>query len=560
MCPKGDDPLTVNQEYREISLEVTGTMSGSIGFEFHGETTMIALAGASSQECTAALKTARRFNNIGCEFVYISHNDYIFKITFYSWPTIPAENNIHTHEGNPSISEFFCDRSSASADIICSFKDIISNNIREHVYCANRGICDFTMGKCKCSEGYGGLACTDVTYAITQGSNFVPGMLVNVYGPNYASSALQVVSEKSMAPDFYLMEAIAHSDQLFFVRGDGLVAANQLLITKAGISIQYGGLTVMRGGVTVTDDGVNIYYTQNSGNILSVSSTNPYFSTDAAVYISTVASNRAHYLIKAKNAGITRFSVRSDGLLQVHTGGMWVTGGATIYSGGLRVTGGATIYSGGVVVTTSGLSVAFGGLTVTSGGSIMSGGFTVTGGATIRSGGLTVDINGFRVTAGGATIHAGGLTVDAAGASIYAGGLTVTTGVTIYTAGLKVTGGASINSAGLTATGGITVWNAGISVTGGLSVQLGGLSVTGGATVYNLGLSVTGGLTVEIDGLTVSGGMTVFDSGLTVTGGMSVFNTGLTVTGGLTVEIDGLTVSGGMTVFDAGLTVTGGMS
>ena len=45
LCPKGDDPLTVNQNYRQIQLSIhTHVSSGEIGLEYAGQTSYLSLS------------------------------------------------------------------------------------------------------------------------------------------------------------------------------------------------------------------------------------------------------------------------------------------------------------------------------------------------------------------------------------------------------------------------------------------------------------------------------------------------------------------------------------
>jgi hypothetical protein len=70
-----------------------------------------------------------------------------------------------------------------------------------------------------------------LTNIYTEASNALPGLQVNVHGFDYASTALQIRSVKSPASDFYFIEAIANSDRIFYVRGDGAVGFSKMDIT-----------------------------------------------------------------------------------------------------------------------------------------------------------------------------------------------------------------------------------------------------------------------------------------------------------------------------------------
>ena len=130
MCPKGDDPLTENQNYRQIKMSVIGSMSGTVGFEFLGKTAILSLTSPSSASCQTALEATALYNSVGCTVALTSPTHYDFYITFYSWPTVPVENNIHTHDGNPPLQMFHCDTSQASSGVSCTFTDVENSNIR----------------------------------------------------------------------------------------------------------------------------------------------------------------------------------------------------------------------------------------------------------------------------------------------------------------------------------------------------------------------------------------------------------------------------------------------
>jgi len=132
MCPKGDDPMTINQNYRTIMLTVTktsGSFSGSLGFEFQGTTSYLPLTSPTAQNCAAALEASPQIGSVGCAVTYPSALTIQFTITFYSWPTNAKSNNLHYHDGNPLLREFLCDISRATSDISCAWGDVVSNNV-----------------------------------------------------------------------------------------------------------------------------------------------------------------------------------------------------------------------------------------------------------------------------------------------------------------------------------------------------------------------------------------------------------------------------------------------
>lgn len=134
MCPKGDDPLTINQNDRSIRIRVSTNspynLGGKLGLTFMGETVFFSLTHGSDADCTEALAFHGKFGHVQCTYTRL--NDYIafFDMTFYSWPTFPKENNLYAHDGNPSRYDFYCDSSFAVPLTFCEFTDNQASNIR----------------------------------------------------------------------------------------------------------------------------------------------------------------------------------------------------------------------------------------------------------------------------------------------------------------------------------------------------------------------------------------------------------------------------------------------
>jgi hypothetical protein len=132
MCAKGDDPLTVDQEYYKFRFQVDHqgyTPSGYIGLVLDGKTAEISLSQPSSASCLASLQASGAYGYAACDYTY--GVDYLhFNITVYSWPTYPSENNLFSHNGNPDETEFHCDTSRASGVNLCLFERLSSSNVR----------------------------------------------------------------------------------------------------------------------------------------------------------------------------------------------------------------------------------------------------------------------------------------------------------------------------------------------------------------------------------------------------------------------------------------------
>ncbi len=135
MCPKGDDPSTSGQNYRQIRLDVyqsTSALTGKLGIKFMNNVAILNLVSSTSGECTNAFIGSKLAAYVGCTYTYMSASPFHLRydITFYAWPMSPQENNLFSNNGNPSISDFFCDLSMTSTQTSCFFSDLVNSNIR----------------------------------------------------------------------------------------------------------------------------------------------------------------------------------------------------------------------------------------------------------------------------------------------------------------------------------------------------------------------------------------------------------------------------------------------
>ena len=139
MCPKGDDPLTINQYSRSLQLDVMGisALSGEIAVEFQSEKIYLSLTAPSGSQCELSFESNPKFNDITCIFTQIATNHFKFVVTINSWPLSPAENNLYSHNGNPVITEFLCDMSFSApvGGVTCTYTDIVASNVQGILLC-----------------------------------------------------------------------------------------------------------------------------------------------------------------------------------------------------------------------------------------------------------------------------------------------------------------------------------------------------------------------------------------------------------------------------------------
>ncbi len=95
-----------------------------------GSKTTITLSDLVPGQCTEELAFKGMFGNVLCEVEKVNWRVYEFSMTFYSWPTYPKENNLFSHDGNPSRLDFFCDLTYVTSLTSCRFTDIEATNIQ----------------------------------------------------------------------------------------------------------------------------------------------------------------------------------------------------------------------------------------------------------------------------------------------------------------------------------------------------------------------------------------------------------------------------------------------
>ena len=132
MCPKGDDPLTLNQDYYSFTVQVMSgnVLSGTLGINFQDEISNFRLDDPSSGQCEIALEASGKFRSVACVLLEISDNLYQYNVTVLEWPISPKENNLYSHEGNPPASDFHCDTSGVTSAATCQFTVTDSTSIR----------------------------------------------------------------------------------------------------------------------------------------------------------------------------------------------------------------------------------------------------------------------------------------------------------------------------------------------------------------------------------------------------------------------------------------------
>ena len=143
MCPKADDPLTTDQNDRAITVSVgltdhSVTLAGQLGITLYGETSYLSLSSPSDSDCKTALENSPQIGTVDCTYTVVSQYQHTIEVVFTSWPEYTPDNNVFANEGNPALTDFYCDGAlgempSDRTDLLpvsCEFTDIQSTNIK----------------------------------------------------------------------------------------------------------------------------------------------------------------------------------------------------------------------------------------------------------------------------------------------------------------------------------------------------------------------------------------------------------------------------------------------
>merc|ERR1711871_1452635 len=146
----------------------------------------------------------------------------------------------------------------------------------------------------------------------------------------------------------------------FFVRGDGAVGVNSLVV-PGGVTIPAGGLKVAQGvatmesGLTISDEGLLVSSDlsldgQSYVARMSMTASSGVNEKDATLELTTATSTVHNHLEASDSSGSTVFELLTSGETRIGAGGLLVTDGVSINSAGMTVTGGLTVRQGGLYV------------------------------------------------------------------------------------------------------------------------------------------------------------------------------------------------------------------
>ncbi|KAF4138438.1 EGF-like domain [Phytophthora infestans] len=517
MCAKNDDPLTTGQGLRTIHIQVGADAStnlplvGSVRVRLLGdaaEFSAVAVADAAhEQACAQAFQSMRTVLTATCTITSVDPvtAGAIYTVTFKEWVHLGGENNLLYHDGNPPLTSFSCDLTKVTSlnSPTCAVTDVTATNIIEHVYCSNRGLCDFTTGHCVCYADFKGLDCNQPSN-VPDSIDDNDGFIINPLGLTYTGTVLHLKTAKGSQADFYFMKISSSTLPILTMNGMG------------DTKLLNGNLQLSTGSLTIT----TIAQTSTAADIANTHAT---FTGTALKIRTSRASSNAFKLLEAMTGDITTVvEIRGDGLTTIYTGGLYVvTGGGTIShtldGPSLTVTNSYNFFTNSLLKLSTSRASRFPTATdfvliEATANNVPA--FTVeaSGRTTIADGGLVV--NGL----GGAQISnsdpaASALIVSATGTNFAGDAVAVKTFSNVAHNMLKVTTKVGISPAidlfTISNSGLTTITQGGLHVvTGGATIDTGGLHVGyGGETIDFGGLRVKdGGGTIELGGLNVIDG------------------------------------------------------
>ncbi|KAE9319288.1 hypothetical protein PF001_g5962 [Phytophthora fragariae] len=603
MCAKNDDPLTTGQAYRTIQIAVGAdptpatALAGSVRVHFLGDVAVFsAVAGADAAHetaCAQAFQSMRTVLTATCTITSVDSvtKGAIYTVAFTEWVHLGGENNLLYHTGNPPLSSFTCDLSQVTSlnSPSCVVTDVAATNVIEHVYCSNRGLCDFSSGQCVCYTDFKGMDCNQPSN-IPDSIDDNDGFIINPLGLAYTGTVLHLKTAKGSQADFYFMKIESSTLPILTMNGMG------------DTNLLNGDLQLSTGSLTIT----TIAQTSTAADIAN---THPTFTNTVLKVRASRLLNTGFKLFEAMVGDTnTVVDIRGDGLTTIYTGGLSVvTGGGiianTVDAPSLTVTNSFGTFSSSLLKLSTSRATQYPGasdflLIEASANSVPA--FTVeaSGRTTISNGGLIVSgLGGGQIsnsdTAASALVVSATSTSfvgDAVAIKTFSGSahnmLKVTTRIapaapidlftiansgltTITQTGLYITsGGATVNAGGIhIINGGETIDFGGLRVKdGGGTIELGGLNVIDGGGTIATTAATTDVLTVEATATTFSSNARVLhiNSKSTVLPATSMHylleaTVGATSTSVFKVDATGLATiagqgSGGASISDKGTT------
>ena len=335
----------------------------------------------------------------------------MYEIKFLQW-SADAVDCESPHGGNPDLTAFTCDASKASPrSVQCELWDIVAENVKEHVACANHGRCDYSSGVCECDDGWYGDICSE-------NSDDDDVVVYEAGGQFFSGSLLRLKALRSPDKNFAFLKAMAsRDDPVFIVRGDGDVSV------AGGIEIANN---LELKGTAIIEGDANVEQTLRIlGDLAVEGSTKVATPFTVSSAFSIGSDGRARFaetlivggdVVSAKTlsaAAMEAGAFQADEAGIVADGHVVARAGLTAQSPDsdpsfalnivgenlIRVGDVAEVRNGSTIIRRGGIHVDGGGLLVRAGGIDVKGGLRVDGGLELRSGALSMR-EGFHVEGG----------------------------------------------------------------------------------------------------------------------------------------------------------------
>lgn len=142
-CPKGDDPLTVNQQNRAIQLQIAAdsALAGMLYVGFGFDVAALSVDAVTDATCETAFQSMSSLDAVQCTVDSTDPMLLQLDVAILKFPTYPVDNNIFSHSGNPTLQQFRCDTSQlTSVNASCSFADIVADDVKGKP-CSSRSFC-----------------------------------------------------------------------------------------------------------------------------------------------------------------------------------------------------------------------------------------------------------------------------------------------------------------------------------------------------------------------------------------------------------------------------------
>lgn len=136
LCPKGDDPLTSNTDFRTIQFTTSaaaGSLDGSFKFVFEGEYFYFPADASAfdSADCKESFEGLQNVKEVICTRSAVdANNGATYTVIFKAFPLFPYQNNIYKHDGDPLLSSFQCENEKVTAGTspLCMLSDMTSSD------------------------------------------------------------------------------------------------------------------------------------------------------------------------------------------------------------------------------------------------------------------------------------------------------------------------------------------------------------------------------------------------------------------------------------------------